>query len=120
VNGQTYTRGVVADLLLPGLDRPALVVALGPWAQIFEFAERHGARYVIAAGVLGADEAAFSSIELYADDVLAAVHYAHAHLGELCHVDGGATRWTLFADPQLRGVLFGALGLHAAGPDGEA
>lgn len=112
-----FTRGVVADLELPGLDRPALVAALGPWAQIVEFAERHGARYIVAAGVLGAADAEFSSIELYADDVLAAVHHAHAQLGER---HGCTTRWRLFVDSELRGVLFGALGLHAAGPDGEA
>lgn len=109
MNGQTYTRGVVADLELPGLDRPALIAALGPWAGIVAFCERHGARYIVAAGVLGAAEAECTSIALFADDVLAAVHDAHAQLGARY---GCTTRWHLFVAPDLRGMLHGALGYH--------
>lgn len=113
MNELTYTRGVVADLRLPGLDRPALVAALGSWSAIVEQAERHGARYAIAAGTLGAAEAECTSIELFADDVLAAVHDAHAQLGERY---GCTTRWHLFADAELRGMLHSALGYHVGEP----
>lgn len=113
MNGQTYTRGVVADLTLPGLDRAALLAASGPWSEIIEQTERHGARYAIAAGVLGAAEAECTSIELFADDVLAAVHHAHAQLGARY---GCTTRWHLFVASEIRGMLHSALGYHVGEP----
>jgi hypothetical protein len=94
------TMGVLADLELPGLDRAALAVALGPWAPVLKIADACGHRFAIAAGRLGHPGAVQCSAAT-PQGAESALLIAHERIGAAYHANGGTTPWLLLVEPEL-------------------